>query len=92
MEEKFKEMIKEGVKEVLIELGVNNIKIDGKDPDELLDIDQVCEEFNIGKCKARKIFKDPNLPVQTYTKKHKIARGEMQKYIKVRHDNLSDRR
>lgn len=64
--------------------------INGKDPNELLDINQVCKEFNMGKVKARKVFRDPNLPVQRYSKKHRVTRGAMQEYVKVGHDYLKE--
>jgi len=65
--------------------------VNGKDPNELLNIDQVCEEFEMGKSKARLVFKDPELPVQRYMKEHKVTRGAMQEYVKTSHDYLSTR-
>lgn len=65
--------------------------INEKDPNELLNIDQVCEEFGMGKNKARLVFKDPKLPVQRYTKEHKVTREAMQKYVKTSHNYLSKR-
>ena len=61
-----------------------------KDPNELLDINQVCKEFNMGMVKARKVFKDPELPVQRYTKKHTVTRRAMQEYVSVNHDYLKE--
>ena len=66
--------------------------VNGKDPNELLNVDQVSEEFGMGKNKARSIFKDPELPVQRYMKEHKVRRGAMQKYVETSHDYLSSRR
>ena len=45
-----------------------------KDQNELLNVDQVCKEFGMGKNKARQMFKDPELPVQRYMKEHKVRR------------------
>lgn len=63
----------------------------GKDPNELLTIEQVHKEFNIGINKVRKMFNDPELPVQRYTTPFKVARQAVGEYIKVRHDYLSER-
>lgn len=90
MEEKLRDLIINAVAEG-IRQGFQSVEtVNGKDPNELLDIDQVCEEFHIGKVKARKMFKDPDLPVQRYCKKHRVARGEVQKYMKTRHDYLKE--
>jgi len=88
MEELIKELINEQKK--TNELLTYNAS--GKDPNELLDIEQVCKEFDIGINMARKVFKDPALPVQRYTKKHKVTRYAMQEYTKVSHDYLSERK
>ena len=63
----------------------------GKDPNELLTIEQVHKEFNIGINKVRKMFNDPELPVQRYTTPFKVVRQAVGEYIKVRHDYLSER-
>lgn len=64
----------------------------GKDPNELLTIEQVHEEFDIGECMVRKMFKDPELPVQRYTTPFKVTRKAINEYINVSHDNLSERK
>lgn len=66
--------------------------LNGKDPNELLTIKQICKEFNMGENKVRKIFNDPELPVQRYTMPFKVTRQAFNKYINVSHDNLSERK
>ena len=63
----------------------------GKDPNELLTVEQVHKEFDIGINKVRKMFNDPELPVQVYTSPFKVTRQAVGKYISVRHDYLSER-
>lgn len=60
----------------------------GKDPNELLTIEQVHKEFNIGENMVRKIFNDPKLPVQRYTSPFKVTRQAMYSYINENHDYL----
>ena len=90
MEEKLTDLIinavAEGIRQGFQRVGT----INGKDPNELLDINQVCKEFNMGMVKARKVFKDPELPVQRYTKKHTVTRRAMQEYVSVKHDYLKE--
>ena len=59
-----------------------------KNPNELLTAEQIHEEFDIGINMVRKMFRDPELPVQRYTIPHKVTRGAVEDYIKVRHDYL----
>lgn len=63
----------------------------GKDPNELLTIKQVHEEFDIGENRVREIFKDPELPVQRYTIPFKVTRQAFNKYINENHDYLLER-
>lgn len=90
MEERLTDLIinavAEGIRQGFQSVGTVN----GKDPNELLDINQVCKEFNMGMVKARKVFKDPELPVQRYTKKHTVTRRAMQEYVSVNHDYLKE--
>lgn len=60
----------------------------GKDPNELLTVEQIIKEFKIGKVKVLKMFQDPDLPVQRYTKPFKVTRKAVNDYINVRHDDL----
>lgn len=60
----------------------------GKDPNELLTIEQVHKEFDIGENMVRKIFNDPKLPVQRYTSPFKVTRQAMYSYINENHDYL----
>lgn len=88
MEEILKELLEEQRKtnELLM---YNN---SGKDPNELLTIKQICEEFDMGENKVRKVFTDPELPVQRYTTPFKVTRQAFNKYINVSHDNLIERK
>lgn len=62
-----------------------------KDPNELLTVEQVHEEFGIGVNMIRKMFKDPELQVQVYTIPFKVTRKAFNDYVSVRHDYLSER-
>lgn len=59
-------------------------------PDEKITIKRLIEEWGIGENMAYKMFDDPNLPVQTYTRPKFVLRSELMKYWSVRHDNLCD--
>ena len=63
-------------------------KTNGKDPYELLTIDDIVKEFDIGKGKAQKMFQDPELPVQRYTKPFKVIRKAVNKYFEKNRDYL----
>lgn len=63
----------------------------GKNPNELLTIEQVHKEFDIGENMVRKMFKDPVLPVQRYTTPFKVTRKAINEYINEKHDYLSER-
>lgn len=64
--------------------------IKGKEKDEeMLTIEQVSMEFNIGICKVQKMFQDPELPVQKYTVPFKVMRKHLIEYFGQRHDYLS---
>lgn len=88
MEELLRELLEEQKKtnELLI---YNNL---GKDPNELLTIEQIHQEFDIGENMVRKMFADPMLPVQRYTVPFKVTRQAFNKYINASHDNLSERK
>ena len=60
----------------------------GKNPNELLTIEQVHKEFDIGENMVRKMFNDPKLPVQRYTSPFKVTRQAMYRYINENHDYL----
>lgn len=62
-----------------------------KDPNELLTIEQVHEETGIGINTVRKMFNDPKLPVQRYTKQFKVTRQAIINYLNENHDYLSER-
>lgn len=56
--------------------------------DELLTKEQIEKEYGIGYVKVSRMFNDPELPVQKYTKPFKVKRGALKKYLDVRHDYL----
>lgn len=60
----------------------------GKNPNELLTIEQVHKEFDINENMVRKMFNDPKLPVQRYTSPFKVTRQAMYSYINENHDYL----
>lgn len=80
--------VEQGVKRALEDV---NFVQNGKDPNELLTIEQVKEEFGIGKNMVQKMFRDPELPVQRYTSPFKVTRKAIQEYVNVKHDYLSER-
>lgn len=61
-----------------------------KNPNELLTIEQVHQEFKIGTCTVQKMFKDPELPVQRYTSPFKVTRRAIEYYLNKRHDYLCE--
>lgn len=58
---------------------------------EMLTIEQVHEEFDIGLNMVRKMFNDPDLPVQRYTKPFKVNRQALKEYMTKSHDYLCER-
>lgn len=95
MEELLKELIVEQKKMREEQEKTNELLMyssQGKNPNELLTAKQIAEEFDIGENTVRdKQFKDPELPVQTYTHPMKVTRKAYQKYFDKRHDYLSSK-
>ena len=58
---------------------------------EMLTVEQVHEEFDIGIGMVRKMFNDPELPVQRYTKPFKVNRQALKEYMTKSHDYLCER-
>lgn len=58
---------------------------------ELLTVEQVHQEFGIGTNMVRKMFNDPELQVQRYTKPFLVSRQALNDYMKVSHDYLCER-
>ena len=80
--------VEEGVKKALEN---TNLTIDSKERNELLTAEQVHEEFDIGLSMVRKMFSDPKLPVQRYTKPFKVSRQALKEYMsKESHDYLCE--
>ena len=89
MEEKLAELIENAVANGIRQgLGSNLQNINGKDPYELLTVEQVHKEFQIGLTKVQRMFRDPELPVQRYTKPFKVARRAVQEYMTENHNYL----
>lgn len=88
MEELLKELIKE-TKQTndLLMYGYQ-----GKDPNELLTVEQIHKEFDIGINMVRKMFNDKELAVQRYTVPFKVTRKAFNEYICKNHDYLSERK
>ena len=80
--------VEEGVKKALKNV---NVSTNGKEPNELLTVEQVHKEFGIGVSMVRKMFKDTNLPVQRYTTPFKVTRQAIEKYMNEHHDYLSEK-
>lgn len=57
---------------------------------ELLTVEQVHQEFGIGTNMVRKMFNDPELQVQRYTKPFLVSRQALNDYMKVSHDYLCE--
>lgn len=83
-------------KELLLEQKKTNELLEklinqNKNPNELLTVEQVHEEFDIGIVMVRKMFKDPVLPVQRYTVPFKVTRQAIENYLNEEHDYLRKR-
>ena len=87
MEELLKELLNEQRKTNDLLMYSN----EGKDPNELLTIEQVKEELCFGLGTVQKMFRDPNLAVQRYTTPFKVTRQALNKYLNENHDYLSER-
>lgn len=87
MEELLRELVKEQKR--TNELLAYNSQ--GKDPYELLTKEQIYEETGIGENMILKMFQDPKLPVQRYTRPFKVARKAFNDYILENHDYLIER-
>lgn len=80
MEELLKELIQE--QKQTNELLMYGYK--GKDPNELLTAEQIAKEENIPVNNIRKLFKNPDMAVQTYTKPRKVTRKAWNEFISKR--------
>lgn len=85
------ELLKEQQKTNKLLETILNTKQSEKNLNELLTIEQVAEEFDIGKIKVQKMFNDPKLPVQRYTKPFKVQRKAIYKYFEDTHDYLCEK-
>jgi len=57
-------------------------------PEDKMTVQDIVEQYEIGQETVYAMFKDPELPVQTYTKPNFVLRAELIKYFTKRHDNL----
>jgi len=87
MEELLKELVREQKR--TNELLMFNSQC--KDPYELLTMEQINKEQNIGINVLGKMFQDPALPVQRYTRPFKVTRKAFNDYISEHHDYLLER-
>lgn len=83
-------------KEILEELKKTNTLLEQQikqkeEKYEMLTVEQVHEEFDIGIGMVRKMFNDPELPVQRYTKPFKVNRQALKEYMTKSHDYLCER-
>lgn len=60
-------------------------------PDDKLTVQDIVKEFGIGDVTVYEMFKDPELPAQTYTKPMFVLRSELLQYFRKRHDNLNSK-
>lgn len=51
---------------------------------------RIVEEYGISLPTVYEMFKDPEMPTQTYTKPHFVLRCDLIKYFSKRHDNLKE--
>lgn len=78
------------LKQILEEQKRTNELLKKKDenPYELLTIEQIHEETGIGENMIQKMFRDPEMPVQRYTKPFKVTRQAFCEYLGKAHDYL----
>lgn len=78
------------LKQILEEQKRTNELLKKKDenPYELLTIEQIHEETGIGENMIQKMFRDPEMPVQRYTKPFKVTRQAFSEYLGKPHDYL----
>lgn len=57
-------------------------------PTEKMTAQDIIKEYGIGQETVYEMFKDPQLPVQTYSRPNFVLRGELLKYFSERHDYL----
>lgn len=72
--------------ELLKELKEIKQLLKNNNQNELLTIQQIHEQYEIGVNTLRKIFNDPELPVQKYTVPFKVTRKSFEEYLNKKHD------
>ena len=60
----------------------------GKNPNELLTATQISKEYGIHENRIRRIFQDPKLEVQRWTRPFKVKRRIFEEYLDKNHDYL----
>lgn len=59
-----------------------------QDPNRLLSAVDIQNEFGIGENQIYKIFNDPSVPVQKFTRPAKVRNADLNKYFETRHERL----
>lgn len=72
--------------ELLKELKEIKELLKNNNQNELLTIKQIHEQYEIGINTLRKIFNDPELPVQKYTVPFKVTRKSFEEYLNKKHE------
>lgn len=63
-------------------------EIKRQDPNRLLSAEDIRKEYKIGENQIYKIFNNPHVAVQKFTKPAKILKSELDKFFEIRHDEL----
>ena len=69
---------------------INNYttEIKKQDLDRMMSAEDIRIEYGIGENQIYKIFNNPNVAVQKFTRPAKIKRSELIKFFETRHDEL----
>lgn len=59
-----------------------------QDPNRMLTADDIRKEYKIGENQIYKIFNNPDVAVQKFTKPAKIRYADLNKFFETRHDEL----
>lgn len=69
---------------------INNFisELKKQDSDRLLSAEDIRKEYGIGENQIYKIFNNPNVAVQKFTRPAKIKKSELIKFFETRHEDL----
>lgn len=59
-----------------------------QNPDRMLTAEDIRKEYKIGENQIYKIFNNPNVAVQKFTKPAKIRLADLNKFFETRHEEL----